>query len=351
MGAPQGTGTASIMWQAECYVRILLVACRACWSRYAVSLIPIIFNRVNTVFWYVARDAHKCMLYAQRLRRAAQGCPPVDLLLRTSGEARLSDFLLWQAGGAQLAFARALWPELSFADLLRALVAFQRAAPRLAALRAAAAAEAGLGLGSGAGPEATVPAVGSSKRPADRGVGAAGRRLCEATTPGVDPGPAAAACGGDGHAGAAAAPHAHSAGPRDCGDAAAFLTFCDTHVSAVRRRSIGELAESTSVTVAQAHAHPRKALSLRAAEPCSRPDGQDGMGGALGGGAAEAADAAKHDWAQHSMPPMGLAGDDGEGKGAWWGLARGAAEAPRLLRRRSCGRLEAAPAAAITARF
>ncbi|KAK9837473.1 hypothetical protein WJX81_004936 [Elliptochloris bilobata] len=71
-----------------------------------------------------------------------QGCPPVDLLLRTSGEARLSDFLLWQAGGAQLAFARALWPELSFADLLRALVAFQAAAPRLAALRAAVAAAA-----------------------------------------------------------------------------------------------------------------------------------------------------------------------------------------------------------------
>jgi len=83
---------------------------------------------------------------AARRGARAQGCPPVDLLLRTSGEARLSDFLLWQAGGAQLAFARALWPELGFADLLRALVAWQAARPRLAVLRAAAAAAAdGLG--------------------------------------------------------------------------------------------------------------------------------------------------------------------------------------------------------------
>lgn len=73
------------------------------------------------------------------------------------------------------------------------------------------------------------------------------------------------------------------------------------------------------------------------------------MGGASGGCAASA-DEAQCDGAQQSMQPAGLAGGGGEGMVSWWGLAR-AVEAPALLRRRSCGRLEAAPTAAITARF
>jgi len=65
------------------------------------------------------------------------GCPPVDLLLRTSGESRLSDFLLWQAKDAHLSFCSRLWPALSFGDLARAVVAYQRAAPPHATRRAA----------------------------------------------------------------------------------------------------------------------------------------------------------------------------------------------------------------------
>ncbi|WIA43777.1 hypothetical protein OEZ86_010200 [Tetradesmus obliquus] len=38
-------------------------------------------------------------------------CPPVDLLIRTSGEQRLSDFLLWQSSYALLHWERCLWPE------------------------------------------------------------------------------------------------------------------------------------------------------------------------------------------------------------------------------------------------
>ena len=61
----------------------------------------------------------------------------MDLMLRTSGESRLSDFLLWQATSAQLVFSSVLWPEFTFWDLLRALVQFQVASQQLRRLRVA----------------------------------------------------------------------------------------------------------------------------------------------------------------------------------------------------------------------
>ncbi len=63
-----------------------------------------------------------------------QACPPVDLLIRTSGETRLSDFLLWQSRHAQLVFSTVLWPNFSFADLVHAIVQFQRSRDALRAL-------------------------------------------------------------------------------------------------------------------------------------------------------------------------------------------------------------------------
>lgn len=72
-----------------------------------------------------------------------QGCPAVDLLIRTSGESRLSDYLIWQSGQALIHFTPVLWPEFSFWELLVALVAYQRAAPSLEAARAAAQRRAG----------------------------------------------------------------------------------------------------------------------------------------------------------------------------------------------------------------
>ncbi len=63
----------------------------------------------------------------------------MDLLIRTSGERRLSNFLLWQCQRALLVFSPVLWPDFSFWDLLCALVAYQRAAPHLLRLRDAVA--------------------------------------------------------------------------------------------------------------------------------------------------------------------------------------------------------------------
>jgi undecaprenyl diphosphate synthase len=50
--------------------------------------------------------------------------PPLDLLIRTSGEIRLSNFLLWQAAYAELWFTDVLWPEFTVAHLEEALASF-----------------------------------------------------------------------------------------------------------------------------------------------------------------------------------------------------------------------------------
>jgi len=57
------------------------------------------------------------------------GLPELDLLIRTSGEVRLSNFLLWQAAYAELLFLDVLWPdfdEAAFADALQRYAARQR---------------------------------------------------------------------------------------------------------------------------------------------------------------------------------------------------------------------------------
>jgi tritrans,polycis-undecaprenyl-diphosphate synthase [geranylgeranyl-diphosphate specific] len=51
--------------------------------------------------------------------------PDPDLVLRTSGEERISNFLLWQVAYAELYFADVLWPGLTKADFLRAIRAYQ----------------------------------------------------------------------------------------------------------------------------------------------------------------------------------------------------------------------------------
>jgi len=52
--------------------------------------------------------------------------PDPDLLIRTGGEQRLSNFLLWQSAYAELVFSDRLWPEFDEADLDAAIAAFQR---------------------------------------------------------------------------------------------------------------------------------------------------------------------------------------------------------------------------------
>jgi len=51
--------------------------------------------------------------------------PDVDLLIRTSGEHRISNFLLWQIAYAELYFTNILWPDFSKEDLYEALINYQ----------------------------------------------------------------------------------------------------------------------------------------------------------------------------------------------------------------------------------
>jgi undecaprenyl diphosphate synthase len=52
--------------------------------------------------------------------------PPLDLLIRTSGEQRLSNFMLWQAAYAEFWFTDTLWPDFNKDELAAALNAFAR---------------------------------------------------------------------------------------------------------------------------------------------------------------------------------------------------------------------------------
>lgn len=53
------------------------------------------------------------------------GQPDPDLIIRTSGEQRLSGFLLWQSSNSELYFEEALWPDFRKVDFLRAIRAFE----------------------------------------------------------------------------------------------------------------------------------------------------------------------------------------------------------------------------------
>lgn len=53
------------------------------------------------------------------------GQPDVDLLIRTSGEQRLSNFMLWQVSYAEMWFTNKLWPDFKPKDLRQAIIDFQ----------------------------------------------------------------------------------------------------------------------------------------------------------------------------------------------------------------------------------
>ncbi len=57
---------------------------------------------------------------------ATRGIPDPDLLVRTSGEARLSNFLLWQLAYAELYFTPVFWPDFGKNELYEAILSYQK---------------------------------------------------------------------------------------------------------------------------------------------------------------------------------------------------------------------------------
>ncbi|MCL1598639.1 MAG: polyprenyl diphosphate synthase, partial [Actinomycetia bacterium] len=68
---------------------------------------------------HIDRDAMSARMYASDL-------PDPDLVLRTSGEARLSGFMLWQAAYAEYSFVDVYWPAFRRVDFLRAMRDYTR---------------------------------------------------------------------------------------------------------------------------------------------------------------------------------------------------------------------------------
>ena len=79
--------------------------------------------------------------FAALMQRVLHSCPApdVDLLVRTGGEQRLSDFLLWECAYSELYFDPCMWPDFSVRRLAAAVEEFARRDRRFGGLSAAAA--------------------------------------------------------------------------------------------------------------------------------------------------------------------------------------------------------------------
>lgn len=73
-----------------------------------------------------------------RAMNPAGDAPDVDLVIRSGGEQRLSDFLLWECAYAELFFTRRMWPDFGETDLVEALDFFRGRERRFGAVHAAA---------------------------------------------------------------------------------------------------------------------------------------------------------------------------------------------------------------------
>ncbi len=74
---------------------------------------------------------------AEAIHASTDGAPDVDLLIRTGGEQRLSDFLLWECAYAELVFTPCMWPDFSGQDLEAAVCEFHSRNRRFGAVAAA----------------------------------------------------------------------------------------------------------------------------------------------------------------------------------------------------------------------
>ncbi|MTA67472.1 MAG: isoprenyl transferase, partial [Actinobacteria bacterium] len=90
-----------------------------------------IVNAVKQYLTHEAADGHSIEKAAEKLSVEeignflyTAGQPDPELVIRTSGEQRLSGFLLWQSAHSEFYFCEAYWPDFRRVDFLRALRAY-----------------------------------------------------------------------------------------------------------------------------------------------------------------------------------------------------------------------------------
>ncbi|WCJ33240.1 Dehydrodolichyl diphosphate synthase CPT3 [Euphorbia peplus] len=84
------------------------------------------FSRDNGMIRVVESDKCSINLVDVEKHMYMVVAPDPDIMIRTSGETRLSNFLLWQSSYCQLNSPNALWPEIGIWDLVWAILSFQR---------------------------------------------------------------------------------------------------------------------------------------------------------------------------------------------------------------------------------
>ncbi|HLN00270.1 MAG TPA: isoprenyl transferase [Bryobacteraceae bacterium] len=89
-----------------------------------------ILDAVNGIIENARREGRLDSLYVDEEAFASglytAGSPDPDLLIRTSGEMRISNFLLWQIAYSELYVTETLWPDFSRRELLKAILDFQK---------------------------------------------------------------------------------------------------------------------------------------------------------------------------------------------------------------------------------